>query len=293
MKSPTVEEPLLESAPLARQLARQLCRIDPATGDSCAWIHGFWQYLRMLGLASTPGLHAQFFIDALKACASGAARPRVLISGAADYSMLSLVNRAFRERDVAPDITVVDQCETPLRLNCWYAERAGIGIATVHRDIFDYAEARTFDAVCTHSFFSEIPPGRWPDLLGRWRRLLRPGGVAITVNRVRPGDVAGSVGFTSAQAGAFHAAVLEKAQSLGPAWRADLLELAREAETYMTRRRTYPIRSREEIRSLFEGAGFVLDSLTCGPVTSGVRHDVSGPTTPGSADYARIVARCT
>ena len=45
---------LLESAPLARQMAPRLCRRDSATGESCAWIHGLWQYLRLLGLASTP-----------------------------------------------------------------------------------------------------------------------------------------------------------------------------------------------------------------------------------------------
>jgi hypothetical protein len=285
-----IEEPLLESAPLARQLALRLCQIDPATGDSCAWIHGFWQYLRLLGLASTPGLHAGFFSDALKGCAGTAARPRVLISGAADYSMLAVVVQAFREVAVRPDITVVDQCETPLMLNRWLADREGFDVTTVHSNIFEYTEARPFDAVCTHSFLSELPSERWPVLLGKWRRLLRPGGAAITVNRVRPGDSSTAIGFSPEQAGAFRAAILEKAQFLGRTWQGDPQELARQAETYMSRRRTYAIRSRADVVALFEGAGFTLGSLACGPITVGVQHGVSGPTTPGNADYARIVA---
>lgn len=286
-----ITEPILESAPLARRLAPQLCRKDPGTGESCAWIHGFWQYMRLLGLASTPALHSEFYADALKVCARGSGRPRVLISGAADYSMLVVVVQAFRETGVSPDVTIVDQCETPLMLNRWLADREAIEITTLHRDIFDCAEPGRFDAICTHSFLSEIPSGRWPDLLGKWRELLRPGGAAITVNRVRTGGSSSAVGFTSDQADAFRAAVLEKARTLGPAWQAEPLEVVREAETYMTRRRTYALRSREEAIALFEGAGFTMGSLSCGPVTAGVPHGVSGPSTPGKAEYARIVAR--
>jgi len=58
----------------------------------------------------------------------------------------------------------------------------------------------------------------------------------------------------------------------------------------MSRRSSYAVRSRDEILALFEGAGFGMDELSCGPVAAAVRHDVSGPTTPGSAEYARIVA---
>lgn len=285
-----IEEPLLESAPLAWRLAPQLCRKDPATGENCAWVHRFWQYLRLLGLASTPSLHMKFFTDALTDRAGDQETPKVLISGAADYSMLALVLHAYRERNIRPDVTVVDQCETPLMLNRWFAERVASEITTRRCDIFEYTDAGSFDAVCTHSFLSELPPGRWPALLCKWRQLLRPGGAAITINRLRPGVGSAPVGFTPEQASAFRAAVLERARLLPGASRTDPLELAHAAETYMSQRRTYAVQSREQILTLFEGAGFRVDSLSHGPVVSGVRHEVSGPTTPGSADYARIVA---
>ena len=285
-----IEEPLLESAPLAWRLAPQLCRKDPATGENCAWIHGFWQYLRLLGLASTPSLHVKFFTDALTSRAGARAVPKVLISGAADYSMLALVIDAYRERNIRPNVTVVDQCETPLMLNRWFAERVEFDITTHRCDIFEYTETRSFDAVCTHSFLSELPPGRWPTLLDKWRQLLRTGGAAITINRLRPGGGSAPVGFTSEQAGAFRTTVLERARSLPGATRTDPLELSHAAEIYVSRRRTYAVQSREQILTLFEGAGFRVDSLSHGPVVTDVRRELSGPTTPGSADYARIVA---
>ncbi len=283
-------DPLLESAPLAWSRAPQLCSKDAATGESCAWIHGFWQYLRLLGLASTPSLHSQFFIEALTNRAAPGASPKILISGAADYSMLDLVIRA-QARDAGADITIVDRCETPLMLNRWFADRAGIAITTRHRDIFDYADTRAFDAVCTHSFLSELPPSRWPQLLDKWRQLLRPGGVVITINRLRPDAGSESRGFTPEQGSAFCNAVTDRARALGQALEASALRLAEAAEAYVARRRTYAPRSGEQLAELFEGAGFKVDTLLHGPVATGMRSDLSGPTTPGNADYARLVAR--
>jgi len=89
----TLDEPVLESAPLARRLAAEMCGRDPDTGESCAWNHGFWQYLRALELVTTPAHHADCFkrgFDQVDARA-----PRVLISAAADYSMLVQVLRAW------------------------------------------------------------------------------------------------------------------------------------------------------------------------------------------------------
>jgi SAM-dependent methyltransferase len=281
---------LLESAPLAWRLAPGLCRKDPASGESCAWVHGFWQYLRLLGLASTPGLHVNFFSDALTGYAGGSAAPRVLISGAADYSMLARVLGAFRARGLQPEITVVDRCETPLMLNRWFAERAEAEISTRHCDIFDFSEARPYDAVCTHSFLSEFPRDRWPRLVEKWRELLRPGGAAITINRVRPGSGQTPSQFTPEQAGAFRAAVSGRVPTLPEAAGADSALLEQAAETYASRRRTWPAPSREHLVALFENAGFRIESVSLGAVASGTPTGISGPTTPGNADYARVVA---
>lgn len=121
-------EPVWESAPIAQQLARTLCARDADTGESCASYHGFWQYLRPLNLVTTPAHHTEFFRRALPRIEAGCDPPRVLVSGAADYAMLVQVLIAFQARDVAPCVSVVDRCATPLALNEWYAARVGMPI---------------------------------------------------------------------------------------------------------------------------------------------------------------------
>jgi SAM-dependent methyltransferase len=214
----------------------------------------------------------------------------VLISGAADYAMLACLLAAFRRRKVEPEITVVDRCETPLMLSRWYAERVSCKIETRRADLAEYSEVRAFDAICTHSFFSELSPGQRADVIGRWRQLLRPGGLAITANRVRPAAKAEPAGFTPEQAQEFGAAVLRQSQSMREQIQADPLELARHAEIYAGRRRAYPLRSREEIVQLFEPAGFRMDQLSFASPMAGAQAAVSGPTTPAGAQYAYIVA---
>ena len=286
---PAEESLLLESAPLAWRLAPRLCHKD-AAGESCEWIHGFWQYLRLAGLASTPSLHVSFFSGALLRFVGGKDAPRVLISGAADYSMLALVLGACQARGIRPDVTVLDRCETPLMLNRWFADRIGIVITTRLSDILEYSETRAYDLICTHSFLSEFPRERWSRLLDLWRQLLRPGGAAVTINRMRSDAGAAPVQFTPGQAAALRAALLEKAPTLPAAAAPEAALLARAAETYAEKRRTWPVQSREQLVALFENAGFSIESLLVGEVAIGAPAGLSGPTTPAGADYARIVA---
>ena len=70
-----IDEPLELSAPLARQLASTLCRKNPATGESCEWEHGFWQYLRILGLAPVPKRHVDFYREAFEQLVDSCSRP--------------------------------------------------------------------------------------------------------------------------------------------------------------------------------------------------------------------------
>ena len=224
-----VEEPILESAPLAWHLAPQLCRKDSATGENCAWYHRFWQILRLMGLGGSPAIHAEFYRSALGAASSDGNKLRILISGAADYSMLAHVLAALGARNPSPEITVVDICETPLWLNRWYAARASCQIETHSSDISEFEAARPFDAICTHSFFGQIPEDKRPGLLSAWQRLLRPGGVAITADRVRPASSGDPVRFSTNQAQEFCATVRRHAEAMRETLQIDPPELARYA----------------------------------------------------------------
>jgi SAM-dependent methyltransferase len=188
-------------------------------------------------------------------------------------------------------VTVVDICETPLALNRWYAERVGISIATVCSDILDFADSAPFDAICTHSFLGQFPPEERERLIATWRRLLRPRGIAITVNRVRPRADSGPVSFAPAQASALRDAIISLTASMPATLGLDAAALVRAAEEYARRQRPYPVRSLDEIRGLFEDNGFAIERLSCAPVPGSERHAVRGPTVSAGADYASVIAR--
>lgn len=286
-----VDEPIMESAPLARWIAERLCRTDPATGESCAWYHGYWQYLRALDLVTTPAHHADFLRDAFRIAAGDAPRIRVLISGAIDYSMLAHVLWACGLHGVTAEVTVVDLCDTPLFLNHWYARRAGCRIRSQRSDILEHVAEAAYDVVCTHSLLGQVPPARRGELVAKWRQALRPGGRVITVNRIRPDSGAGPVGFSPQQAGALREAVMRLSDEQRGRLEIVPDELLHGAELYAVRRRPYPVRSREDLTALFEEGGFTLEHLSCAPVSAAHATAVSGPTIAGGAEYARVVAR--
>lgn len=283
----SVEEPLAESAPLAWKLALQTCRKD-ADGISCTWNHGLWQYLRLLGLVTSPSHQADFYHSALSRAAKPS--PRVLISGAADYSMLAVVLAVFGARAPGPQVTVLDACETPLALSRWYAERARVTIETVAADIRDYASDNSFDIVCSDNFFGRFPSAERPAVAARWASLLRSGGIAVTINRLRPESEAARVSFSAAQAAAFRGAVYQAARAT-PAVAAFAEELAGSAEVYAERHFTYPMHSVEELRRDFEAAGLAVEYVGTASAAGGNRQASSGPSVRGFQSYARLVAR--
>jgi SAM-dependent methyltransferase len=280
-----IEEPVLESAPLARWVAERLCRTRTASRQSCSGYHGFWQYLRLLGIVTTPTDHVEFLSAALAPAAAGHRRIRILVSGAVDYSMLACL---IHSCDEFADITVIDICDTPLFLNQWYARRAGRFIRTLREDIMKHREAASYDVICAHSFLSQFPLPRRRRLVASWRELLRPGGKVITVNRIRAGS-SGAFRYSRAQAEALRAAVLREAGK----WRDRLdlspEELALHACNFAKTRRIHPVASDAEMKALFEGAGFVVDHLSSNVLRAGGPLHWSAHSR--DAVYANLVAR--
>lgn len=287
MEATCPEEPLALSAPLARELAPRLCRVDPQYG-SCAWYHGFWQYLRLLDFNTTPLDHAAFYQGALSGPIAAGDRS-VLISGTADYALPACMLWIFGSAGAAPDLTVLDICATPPRLCEWYAARVGATIAPVVQDILTYDPASPYDIVATHSFLGRFSPEERRILFARWHRLLRPGGRVVTVNRVRPG--AGErVRFTDEQAERFIARVREAAAGLKHPLDLSIDDLVAMARRYASGMRSYPLHSVDDLTGLFVGAGFRIEQLAVGPVGPRAAQAPTGPTMSGGADYARIVA---
>ena len=282
------EEPLAESAPVAQRLARELCPEDTAPGDGCAWYHGFWQYLRLLGLATTGRM--SFISGQLRLLARSGGCSRLLISGGADYAVAAHASWACRQEGVAATITMVDRCETPLALTRWYGERCGVAFKTHRSDILDFPGSSQYDVVAANCFLSYFDsPGR-ARLLERWASLLRPGGRLILTNRVRPGEGHARVRFTRDQAQAFVERVRAEAQRLRPALSLDPDEMAGLGRAYAEQFSSVPLRSTAELEALLGTAGFAIDYLDLAAETGPSGAAVRGPSLAEATGYAGVVA---
>ena len=195
-RSNRLEEPLMESAPLAHAFALDGCVADLLFGSSCAWYHGTWQYLRILGIGSAPGVQGRQLTDTLRQLARTGAFPRILLSGSADYSLLAHVLWAYDTENAETKPTVVDLCKTPLYLCEWYGKRYSRLVNTVASNILDFTSIEPYDLVCTHAFMGYFTPELRKKLLDKWYSLLRPGGRVITIQRIRPDTSHDIVRFT-------------------------------------------------------------------------------------------------
>lgn len=239
--------------------------------------------LRLAGINTTPEHHAAFFRRHIRAAAPRA----ILISGTADYSLLAQILPVAG----GARISVLDRCDTPLALNRWYARRAGVRIATRHADILDYRPGQRFDLICTHSFLGQFAPQRRSRLLAAWHAMLRPGGVVLTVNRLRRVSAGARVGFSKLQASTLQALIEEKAGLLGSILRVERSRLAGMAENYARHMGAWPIRSVEEISTAFQRAGFRVEHSQTRSMLLRAGRRLRAPTSPGGAPYARIAAR--
>ncbi|MDP2241831.1 MAG: hypothetical protein Q8K18_16960 [Burkholderiales bacterium] len=286
---PDIKEPLTLSAPLARLTASRLCRKDPVSGEDCAWYHGLWQDLRLMGLAATPEHQADFFFGAFETLSQRYDRLRLLISGAADYSILAHVIWACKAHNLHADITVLDACDTPLFLNNWYADRVGHKINTIRVNIFDYRAPIPFDVVCGHSFLGQFAPHGRIEVVEKWRQILNPGGSVLIVNRIRETSAQHKVGFSQSQAATFRASVMQQSAELPAGLQPEPQEFARRVENYIQRLHVYAL-SADDIMSLFRTNNFRIDDFSL--VSSGNIPDrnISGLAIPNNAEHACVIA---
>ena len=286
---------LLErSAPLGRSLADALCRTNNGR-DDCGALHGVWLDLRLLNLAADPQRHADFYGEALGTCAATDTSPRVLISACADWGMLAATVDAYRRHGARLDVTVIDRCPTPLLLCAWYGSEVGVPIRTAAADASQFDERAAFDVICTHSLLTYAPLDGRRRLVANWHRLLRRGGVVVTVTRLQQGSdpvpAQGDPGMERARL--FGDIANERLQQLVTdrlASDRDIAQLRARAERFAVAQISHPVGSDADLRALFEQAGFDVIRLDVRhlPGMLGSREPIGGAARSGA--YGEIVA---
>ena len=289
MSEPGVVEPLSESARLAWDAAPRLCdRGDPA--GTCLWYHRVWQYLRLLGLITSIRTNTDFLVRTFRDCARSGGYRRVLVSATADYSMLAHLNHAFTQERGPLHATVIDRCETSLFINRWYADRYGVALSTSRTDVLDYATEEPFDLVCTHNFLARFDPESRRRLVSHWHSLLRPGGIVITTQRIRPNSQAQLAFYREDEARELAQRVAAAART-HPLVSVDPEELGRAVYEYARRKGGYVIRTGRELTDLFVEQDFDLRLADEGEGLAERARDRPSSTAGKDTYRLRVVAR--
>ncbi|NKB56679.1 MAG: methyltransferase domain-containing protein [Alphaproteobacteria bacterium] len=285
---PPDETLIADCAAEAHRIAPNLCGTDPETGESCAWYHGFWPYLRALGIVTTPDTHRAFYDESLRTLARQPGFRRVLISGSADFNMLEQVYAAFDAADATPEVVFVDRCPTPVALAEWYARRFNRTVEARASDILTFRD-KPFDIICTHSFMGYFTDDARQTLAATWASLLRPGGKVVTINRIRP-DATGVMGFTPEQAEQFAEKARSAALSCATPLNIGVDEIARAAQLYGQKFRIRPVQSIKILGNFFEANGFSINLMDGMLVPGHEGRRGTGPTTPAGATYVHMIA---
>ena len=282
---------LREAAALAYRIADDACRRHDGEGAGCEWYHRLWPTLRLIGSISGARGDQAFFQASLGAAAARGDIERVLITGAADYAILEQLEMAFRACTFPPRVTVVDRCETPLILNRWFADRSGLPLEGEPGDILHFDSPDCFDLILTHSIFSFVPAARHDDLVARWRALLRPGGLVVTSQVVRPGYAGPDVRvFSDREVDQFVDKVLRDAAPHAGQLPMPMDELAAMAREFARHKTSHILRDSHALEQSFRRHGFAVDDIAL-VNRAELGYRAASPDKPDVMINTRIVAR--
>ncbi len=168
---PQTDEDLPRLARLAFDLAAVHC-------GECRNYHAMWGYLRSIGANGRgPEIAWTEKLDALVAAASGRSHVEWLLAGSADSGQLGLVHAAMaRAPDATYRVTVVDRCETPLKVCEAFADDVGIELETIKEDLAAFHRDEAFDFVLMHHIIIFVPAEDQAGFLQHAASWLRPDG---------------------------------------------------------------------------------------------------------------------
>ncbi len=180
-----------------------------ASGYACESYHGAWQILRLLDVVSTPNWHADFYYeffnrwyDEIQAREGSKYRPRVLVSGTADFAILyHLVQSIGKESAESCEFSILDRCYSPIEACIWLQRRLKsdgrmkieLTLSSKHQNLIgNKLKDANYDLITSDAFLSRDKSFNGNEsaysvqtVLEEWIRLLKPGGGIITTARVR------------------------------------------------------------------------------------------------------------
>jgi len=278
---------LLRSADSMREDARRHCRESYLTAheSSCEWYHSSWQYLRILGLVSTPDWHTDFYSKAFGEAFDSEVRD-VLISGTADYAIVHHLARAIPKHLLqSVVISVLDICPTPLQICRWYDSwyesefKTRLNLRYNQRDALDtgYHDS-AFDMITTDAFLTRFEDRERKLLVREWYRILKPGGRVVTTARLSTDARLSKVVTTEIDVENFASNARRRINEKRPWLRPMTNVICELARGYVRNIISYPLLSEDYVRELFQGFDCTIER----GITPGEFE--------GTTDYARIVA---
>lgn len=253
-----LQEPLMMSADMMSEVSYVLCSHDHMNLDGCCWYHSVWQYLRLMNMVSTPSWHHDFYISNLQLSLSQISSPKILISGAADYSSLSYVIRAMELLEKAGDYDVLDLCETPLFACKWYAKRKQISLSTKQMSIFDLDSCDEYDLICTDAFLTRFTKEQIASILDIWYKALKDNAHVVTTVRIHDEKHQCPETPSDEDIAAFSNKAYERSKIWGKVINYSSKEIAKKAGVYASKMKSNKIGTREDILSAFMNSGFEL-----------------------------------
>jgi hypothetical protein len=233
---------------MAGRLASVVCMDDNINEESCDWYHESWQYLRLIDLVSNPCWHRAFFKSAINDSTNW--DDSILISGTADYTILSVIVDALSRKQIqSSEITVLDACRTPLLLCEWYASKQNISISNRNDDIREINFEGQFDLILTDAFLTRFPHETKREIIDKWSGLLTDGGMIATTIRIKP-DAMEQGGSRNESPESFATRAQEKATALSECPGCPD-QIAAMAKQWKTKIQSYPVVSVDEAIEIF------------------------------------------
>ena len=256
-----LQEPIMQSADMMYEVASLCCTHDHVNGESCQWYHSIWQYLRLLDVVSTPSWHHDFYMKYLFDNVSCGENASALISGAADYSMLSYVLHVAKRKSLKADVTILDLCETPLFACKWYAKKMEQPLTALQINVFDLPEDKHYDMICADAFLTRFSGTQLKNVLSKWYRVLNPRGIVVTTVRIHDEAHVCPSTPTEEAVQRFKTKVLSRVGVWEKYINLTADEIGEKAEFYARKMVSNYLGTKESILATMEGCGFSVEHI--------------------------------